>query len=118
MFLLGIAIQSLLLRRVAASVIPSDAKWAELNQTVGGRLYTSLPLAASCFSTVNGSPSTPNATECALVQQGYTQPDFRSTHYSAHMMVTSLASDDKCGLIRCSCSRNGKPASQPFNDVC
>ncbi|GAW08738.1 FAD-binding domain-containing protein [Lentinula edodes] len=57
-----------------------------LYRTVGGRLYTSLPLAASCFSTVNGSPSTPNATECALVQQGYTQPDFRSTHYSAHMM--------------------------------
>ncbi|KAJ3792555.1 hypothetical protein GGU11DRAFT_858736 [Lentinula aff. detonsa] len=86
MFFLGIVIHGFLLRRVAASATPTDEQWAQLNQTVGGRLYTSLPLAASCFSTVNGLPSTPNDTECTLVQQGYTQPDFRFAHYSAHMM--------------------------------
>ncbi|KAJ3754142.1 FAD-binding domain-containing protein [Lentinula raphanica] len=86
MFFLGIAIHGFLLRRVASSATPSAERWAQLNQTVGGRLHASLPLAASCFSTVNGIPSTPNATECALVQQGYTKPDFRSVHYSAHML--------------------------------
>ncbi|KAE9406595.1 FAD-binding domain-containing protein [Gymnopus androsaceus JB14] len=84
--LLGLAIHGLLIQRVAALTPPSNEQWAQLNDTVGGRLYTSLPLASSCFSTVNGMPSTVNATECALVQQGYLNPDFRSVHYSAHML--------------------------------
>ncbi|KAF5353043.1 hypothetical protein D9757_011869 [Collybiopsis confluens] len=86
MLLLSLAVHSLFLSTVSASRPPTDKQWAKLSKAVGGRLYTSLPLAASCFSKVNGQLSTPNATECALVQQGYTQPDSRFNDYSAHMM--------------------------------
>ncbi|KAK0474772.1 FAD-binding domain-containing protein [Armillaria novae-zelandiae] len=60
--------------------------WLDLAHSLDGRLYRALPFASSCFSTVNGAPSTPNVTECTEIQDTYANATVRSEHFSAYMM--------------------------------
>jgi hypothetical protein len=73
---------------LATSPVASAKDWELLSASVKGRLHTAVPLAAPCFSVVNGvsSPSL-NATACAAVKVGYTNPDFRSPRFSGYMIV-------------------------------
>ncbi len=73
----------------AASASSED--WRELSTSLGGRLYSALPLASSCFPVVNGKDNDVNATACATVQSGYTRPAFRSPQFSAFMQVSIKA---------------------------
>ena len=64
-------------------------QWAALNRSVQGRLHIATPLSLPCFSSFNGQPSEPDPNACALVQQNYTEPDFRSEHFGSFMNVST-----------------------------
>lgn len=66
-------------------------KWASLNASAGGNLHLSVPFELPCFSSFEGTPVQPNPTACAVVQQNYTSPVFRSAHYEAYMNVSLFA---------------------------
>lgn len=70
---------------------PTDiATWAALalNQSVGGRLYSSTPLSFPCFSRFNNETVIPDPLACGLVQESYTKPDFRESSYSGYMYAS------------------------------
>ncbi|KAJ6515254.1 FAD-binding domain-containing protein [Mycena sanguinolenta] len=81
--------------------LPSTDDWAQLSKSLGGRLLQANPLAAPCFSVVNGHNSTVDAQACAAVQAGYTAPDFRSPRFPAYMLPqweTCQRAEEKCLL--------------------
>ncbi|KAJ7291112.1 FAD-binding domain-containing protein [Mycena rebaudengoi] len=87
---------------LATSPVASAKDWELLSASVKGRLHTAVPLAAPCFSVVNGvsSPSL-NATACAAVKVGYTNPDFRSPRFSGYMIPqweTCQRTEERCLL--------------------
>ncbi|KAJ7582853.1 FAD-binding domain-containing protein [Mycena floridula] len=55
------------------------------NESIGGRLFTAEPLAAPCFSSVNGVQTLGDMQACAAVQLGYRSPEFLSQQFSAYM---------------------------------
>lgn len=65
----------------------SQTTWNSFNRTLGGGLKTSEPLAAPCFSIVDGHPSNVSASACAAVEAGYTTPTFLSAQFGAYMFV-------------------------------
>jgi hypothetical protein len=67
---------------------PTSEQWATLASRVDGRLYTALPIASPCFETVNGAHVGRNETECAIIQQNYVSPVFRSPRFSPRMFVS------------------------------
>ena len=76
---------SLVTRSQAAT--PTAAQWAALNQTVSGRLFAGVPLAQSCYSSYNGTATTPDAAACSAVQSNYTANAYISDHYGGFMNV-------------------------------
>ncbi|TVY40181.1 FAD-linked oxidoreductase [Lachnellula occidentalis] len=74
---------SLVTRSKAAT--PTAAQWAALNQTVNGRLHAGVPLAQSCYSSYNGTATTPDAAVCSAVQTNYTANNYISGHYGGFM---------------------------------
>ncbi|TVY32503.1 FAD-linked oxidoreductase, partial [Lachnellula subtilissima] len=74
---------SLVTRSQAAT--PTPAQWAALNQTVNGRLFAGVPLAQSCYSSYNGTATTPDAAACSAVQSNYTANNYISDHYGGFM---------------------------------
>lgn len=80
---------SLLVIVVACASSSRATDWKALNATVGGRLHATLPFELPCFSTFNGVPVAADPDACSLVQQNYTQADFRIQHFSAYMIVCS-----------------------------
>ncbi|THH13439.1 hypothetical protein EW146_g6785 [Bondarzewia mesenterica] len=84
----------------ALSAITSH-QWAQLNSTVGGKLYTAVPFAAPCFSVVNGVNVTVDAAACQAVQVAYTSPTLLVENFAAYMMPqceTCQAKSQKCLL--------------------
>ncbi|KAK0458559.1 FAD-binding domain-containing protein [Desarmillaria tabescens] len=80
---------------------PTANDWKNLADSLDGRLHTTLPFAASCFSTVNGVPDTPSEIECAEVQADYANATVRSSHFSAYMMPqweTCQRTSERCLL--------------------
>lgn len=72
---------------VRASSI-SSSQWQSLNHTLGGKLYSALPLAAPCFSVVNGANVSVNSAACSDVEANYTDPLYRVEKFSAYMFVS------------------------------
>ena len=62
-------------------------EWASLNASVGGRLHLTEPLEVPCFSLFEGTQISPNVSECAVIQQNYTNPEFRSGYFGGFMNV-------------------------------
>lgn len=58
-------------RAAAPASSITDAQWASLNSSVGGRLVNGFPWARPCYSFYNGSAQTPDAAACASVQSLY-----------------------------------------------
>lgn len=50
---------------------PSDTKWSQLNQTVGGRLIQTIPLGSVCHQTGFNNY---DADKCKAVQEEWTSP--------------------------------------------
>ena len=44
-------------------------EWKILNDSVGGRLFLSTPLATPCYDNFNGVPKTQNQTQCKEVER-------------------------------------------------
>lgn len=65
----------------------SSSQWQSLNNTLGGKLYNALPLAAPCFSVVNGANVSVNAAACSDVEANYTDPLYRVEKFGAYMFV-------------------------------
>ncbi|TVY15434.1 FAD-linked oxidoreductase, partial [Lachnellula arida] len=74
---------SLVTRSRAAT--PTAAQWAALNQTVGGRLFAGVPLAQSCYSSYNGTATTPDTAVCSAVQSVYTASSYIGGNYAGFM---------------------------------
>lgn len=70
------------------------SKWDFLNATLEGRLETGIPVASPCFPVVNGKNVAVNNTACAAVQEGYTDPTFRSPIFGAYMLVSTKFLND------------------------
>ncbi|KAH8898778.1 FAD-binding domain-containing protein [Thozetella sp. PMI_491] len=51
--------------------------WAQLNTSLGGRLYRTQPLALPCFALYNGNPVAIDAAACNQLRQNYTSNSFR-----------------------------------------
>ncbi|KAJ7838188.1 FAD-binding domain-containing protein [Mycena olivaceomarginata] len=80
---------------------PSAADWEQFSKSLNGRLLRATPIAAPCFSVLNGNSSAVDPQACAAVQAGYTVPDFRSTRYAAYMLPqweTCQRAEEKCLL--------------------
>ncbi|KAJ7838180.1 FAD-binding domain-containing protein [Mycena olivaceomarginata] len=80
---------------------PSAADWEQFSKSLNGRLLRATPIAAPCFSVLNGKSSAVDPQACAAVQAGYTVPDFRSTRYAAYMLPqweTCQRAEEKCLL--------------------
>lgn len=60
----------------------TDADWHALNASLGGSLHSAKPFAASCYPEVNGVAVTPDAAQCALVQENYLNASYRTSLYS------------------------------------
>ncbi|KAF5343462.1 hypothetical protein D9758_011849 [Tetrapyrgos nigripes] len=89
---------------------PTQEQWMALADELDGRLHTALPVSSPCFEIVNGVHVGRNETECAIVQQGYTSPLFRSPRFSPRMFPhweTCQKTAAKCLL----------DSSQPNNSV-
>jgi hypothetical protein len=82
----SISLALLALARASLSS-PSAADWEQFSKSLNGRLLRATPIAAPCFSVLNGNSSAVDPQACAAVQAGYTVPDFRSTRYAAYMLV-------------------------------
>lgn len=79
----------------------SAQKWSKLNETVGGKLYSALPVSAPCFHVVNGKNVSVDAKACQVVQDGYTSPAFRAPNFGAYMLPqweTCQAKSQQCLL--------------------
>ncbi|KZP28938.1 FAD-binding domain-containing protein [Athelia psychrophila] len=70
----------------AAAANSTLSQWAHLNATLGGKLAAGTPISAPCFPVVNGKNVTVDSTACAVVQQNYTKPSFRSGFFGAYML--------------------------------
>ena len=100
----------------------SVQKWFKLNETVGGKLYSALPVSASCFHVVNGKNVSVDAKACQIVQDGYTSPAFRAPKFGAYMLVGAnvcfLRADTDFEGVQRVCSRSGRLAKPSHNNVC
>ncbi len=76
----------------------SQPQWAQLNDTVGGRLQQALPYSAPCFSIVNGQNVTPDTELCAVRQQNFTNPFYRAELFGAWTEVCMQMIWDGMGL--------------------
>ncbi|PCH44707.1 FAD-binding domain-containing protein [Wolfiporia cocos MD-104 SS10] len=83
--LLNVGAASVLGDRPSARSLSLQVEFAALNETVGGRLYTAVPWELPCFSEYNGTAVTPDEAACAIVQDNYTDPFTRVTHFGAYM---------------------------------
>lgn len=65
----------------------SPSQWNALNNTVNGRLHTTVPFARPCFqlSPLSGSF---DETACDFVQSNYLHAGHRSDNFAAHMAVS------------------------------
>ena len=52
---------------------PNKSEWDALNQTVGGRLISNVPIAAPCHQ----SSQYYNAAECQVIQENWHIPEFQ-----------------------------------------
>ncbi|KAF9013840.1 FAD-binding domain-containing protein [Hymenopellis radicata] len=87
-------------RGLPTSSIPSS-KWHALNATLGGKLHAAVPLAAPCFSSLNGDEFRGNTSECAIVETGYRNPFFRSDKFNAYtwpQWESCVAKEESCTL--------------------
>ncbi|KAH8824318.1 FAD-binding domain-containing protein [Flagelloscypha sp. PMI_526] len=78
-----------------------NTEWKALASGLGGRLKRGVPIAAPCFSVVNGQPSTPDSAACSAVQNGYKSGAYRHEQAPAYMFVQwerCLRSEEKCLL--------------------
>lgn len=78
------------------------AGWAALNRSVRGSLHFTLPFELPCFSSFENSSEIPDPVACALVQQSYTDPVFRSEHFGAYMNVSIVFCLFSPALLTCS----------------
>jgi FAD/FMN-containing dehydrogenase len=81
---------------------PLESDWAALNASVGGRLFSAEPFARPCFSVWEGQPVTPDAAQCAVIQDNYFNGSYRTNFYSGfmHSYNEECASNvtDQCDL--------------------
>lgn len=84
-FLVGPKVAAKLVYTPASSI--STSQWAQLNETVGGRLQRALPYSAPCFSIVNGLNVTPDVELCTIRQENFTNPFYRIEQFGAWMEV-------------------------------
>ncbi|KAH7921420.1 FAD-binding domain-containing protein [Leucogyrophana mollusca] len=72
-----------------------------LNHTVQGRLHAATPIARPCFSWYDHAQVSPDQQACAIVQENYTSPGFRSLHYGNTMnseWETCMGKSEQCLL--------------------
>ncbi|TLD08280.1 uncharacterized protein PgNI_07975 [Pyricularia grisea] len=90
---------------------PSEADWQELQEAVGGRLFTAEPLARPCFSTFQGKSVEPNLAECITTKQDYLNSTFKTAAYAGfvHSYNEACASNvtDQCLLSAATLSTTG-----------
>lgn len=79
----------------AAAANSTLSQWAHLNATLGGKLAAGTPISAPCFPVVNGKNVTVDSAACAVVQQNYTKPSFRSGFFGAYMLVSVVLRSQK-----------------------
>lgn len=71
---------------------PSLAKWGHLNETLGGKLIATVPIASPCHDTFPGVSY--DAEECARIQENWAWP---TLHYqTAHSPMTSFFANMSC----------------------
>lgn len=58
---------------------------AALNASTQGHVHENRPFALPCFTSYNGHPSTPDAAQCAVVQDKYTSAEFRIETANGYM---------------------------------
>ncbi|KAK7979869.1 serine/threonine-protein phosphatase 2B catalytic subunit [Apiospora arundinis] len=95
-----------------AATAAATPSWQALNATLGGRLQTSTPLAAPCFSSYNGTANTVDDSTCATLRQDYTKSLLRTTNAPSYMSLQS----EMCiadPLDQCILNNTGVPASMP-----
>ncbi|KIJ47009.1 hypothetical protein M422DRAFT_249305 [Sphaerobolus stellatus SS14] len=57
--------------------------WAAFNNSVDGRLHTSVPFAAACFVSFEGQEHHTNSEQCLGVRKHYTDAKFRASNPAA-----------------------------------
>jgi len=72
---------------------PSSAKWAEFNQTVGGRLIATVPIASVCHDSFPGVKY--DAQKCANVQANWPRPELHdeTTHSPMAAFFANMSCD-------------------------
>lgn len=85
-FIFSVSSAARVVADVPASSI-SSSQWQTLNDTLGGKLRTALPVSAPCFSTVNGVNVTVDSEACSNVEANYTDPLYRVEQFGAYMLV-------------------------------
>ncbi|KAK8024915.1 hypothetical protein PG990_002738 [Apiospora arundinis] len=96
-----------------AATAAAAPSWQALNTTLGGRLQTSTPLAAPCFSSYNGTANTVDYSVCATLRQDYTKSLLRTTNAPSYMSLQS----EMCiadPLDQCILDNTAVPASMPL----
>lgn len=74
----------------------STGQWAKLNKTVGGRLAQGLPLAAPCYSQVNGRPNLQaDPSKCEAIQAQKTSSPFLTTQFGTYIYVRKRLSSGR-----------------------
>ena len=90
---------------ISSSPWPSSEEWSQLNSTVNGRLFASMPLSRPCFSIANTRGNF-NLAQCSIVQDHYSDKCewfgfnpvsislirilvYRVTQFSAYMNVST-----------------------------
>ncbi|KIK56944.1 hypothetical protein GYMLUDRAFT_229963 [Collybiopsis luxurians FD-317 M1] len=83
------------------ATVPTISDWNALNNTVGGRLFTAIPFASSCFSEVDGRTVTPLQEQCDIIQQHYSNATFRSSQFNNFMNTqweSCMSTNEQCAL--------------------
>jgi len=66
--------------------LATPTAWKQLNDTVGGRLYTAKPFSSPCFGT-----GEEDAALCLEVQENYKNPEYRASTFSGYSVVCRFA---------------------------
>ncbi|KAI0777346.1 FAD-binding domain-containing protein [Trametes elegans] len=86
-FLLAYAVVAVAVQSASASSSSSlAAAFTTLNATVAGKLRIAVPFERPCFSIYQGERVRTNQAACNAVQDNYTDPTFRVTHFGSYML--------------------------------
>lgn len=71
---------------------PSPSTWSKFNQTLGGKLIPTIPLASPCHDTFPGVPY--NAEKCALIRSNWPRPILHDS--TTHSPMAPLFANQSC----------------------